>query len=58
MVERVNNLRGDERARNANEMFYEMPDRKQIKGAMKKMKGCSPGEDGIRLPYICKVVTK
>ena len=52
VIERVNDLRGDERARRANGKLNLMPERAEIERAMKDMKDSSPGEDGVRLRYI------
>ena len=52
-IERLNDLSGDEGARNVNEMLIEILDRKEIDKAMKQMNNSSPGEDGVRLWYVC-----
>ena len=54
VIERVEDMRGNERARCANERLNEMPERDEIERAMKEMRESSPGEDGVRLMYISK----
>ena len=54
VIERVQDMRGSERARCANERLNEMPEREEIECAMKDMKESAPGEDGVRLMYISK----
>ena len=53
VIERVDDLRENERARIENDRLNEMPERDEIERAMKEMKDSSPGEDGVRLRYIC-----
>ena len=52
VIEGVEDMRGDERAKRANDKLNEMPEREEIERAMKEMKDSSPGEDGVRLRYI------
>ena len=47
VIERVDDLRWDERARRPNDELNLVPER-----AMKDMKDSSPGKDGVRLQYI------
>ena len=52
VIERVNDMRMNDRAIAANERMNEMPDREEIVKAMREMKDSAPGEDGVRLRYI------
>ena len=52
VIERVNDMRMNDRAIAANERMNEMPDREEIVEAMREMKDSAPGEDGVRLRYI------
>ena len=49
VVERVNDLRIDGRARRANEMLNVLPERMEIERAMNEMRDSSPRKDGVRL---------
>ena len=51
-IARVEDLRGDGKAKMANEKLNAVPERVEIEMAMKEMKDSSPGEDGVRLRYI------
>ena len=52
VIEKVKDMRMDDRATAANERMNEMPEREEIVKAMKEMKDSAPGEDGVRLGYI------
>jgi len=52
VIEGVQDLREDERAKEANEWMNETPEREEIETAMKEMKESAPGEDGVRIGYI------
>ena len=54
VIGRVGDLRGNDRAREANERLNEMPESEEIMRAMKEMKESAPGEDGVRVGYILK----
>lgn len=45
-------LRNDRRAREANELLNEVPEREEIMDAMKEMRESAPGKDGVRIGYI------
>ena len=51
-VESATDLRRDERAREANELMNETPEREEIMKAMKEMRESAPGEDGVRVGFI------
>ena len=51
-VRNARDLRGDARAREANERMNEVPTRREIVSAMDEMKESAPGEDGVRMCYI------
>ena len=53
VIEKVNDLRMDGCAIAANERLNVSPDREEIERAMNEMKDSAPGEDGVRLRYIC-----
>ena len=53
-VGQVDDLRMDERARRMNERLNETPEVEEIKLAMRDMRDTAPGEDGVRLRYICE----
>ena len=58
-VSRAKDLRGDERAIEANELLNETPEREEIMQAMSDIRESAPGEDGVRIGYImnaCDVV--
>ena len=50
-VRNARNLRGDAKAREANERMNEVPTRREIVSAMDEMKESAPGEDGVRMLY-------
>ena len=52
VIARVNDLIECGRAREANEMLNEMPEKEEIVDAMKEMNDSAPGEDDVRLRYI------
>ena len=51
-VRNARDLRGDAKAREANERMNEVPTRREIVNAMDEMKESAPGEDGVRIGYI------
>ena len=52
VIEKVRNLRGCEKAREANERMNGELGREEIEEAMKEMRESAPGEDGIRMCYL------
>ena len=52
VIEKVRDLRGCEKAREANECMNGELEREEIKEAMKEMRESAPGEDGIRMCYL------
>ena len=59
VIEKVRDLRGCEKAREANECMNGELGREEIEEAMKEMKESAPGEDGTRMCYLkdaCKEV--
>lgn len=51
-VNGATDLREEVRAREANELLNEVPEREEIERAMNEMKESAPGEDGVRIGYI------
>ena len=49
VIEKMRDLRGCEKAREANEYMNSELGREEIEEAMKEMKESEPGEDGIRM---------
>ena len=54
VIEKVDDLRMDDRAKAANDRLNAIPEREEIMKAMSEMKDSAPGEDGVRLRYICE----
>ena len=54
VIEKVRDLKGCEKAREANECMNGELGREEIEEAMKEMKESVPGEDGIRMCYLKK----
>ena len=54
VIEKVDDLRMDDRAKAANDRLNVIPEREEIMKAMSEMKDSAPGEDGVRLRYICE----
>ena len=52
VIEKVRNLRGCEKAREANECMNGELGREEIEEAMKEIRESAPGEDGIRMWYV------
>ena len=52
VIEKVRDLRGCEKAREANECMNEELEREEIEEAMNGMRESVPGEDGIRMCYL------
>ena len=55
LIERVNDLREDERERNANDELNEIPERDEIERAMEELKDSSLGKDWVRLRYMYSI---
>ena len=53
-VGQVDDLRMDEGAKRMNERLNVTPETEEIEMAMREMKDTAPGEDGVRLRYICE----
>ena len=51
-VGKATDLRGDPKAREANEAMNEVPEREEILEALKEMRESTPGIDGVRVEYI------
>ena len=52
VIEKVQDLRGCEKAREANECMNGEHGREEIEEAMKEMRESAPGEDGLRMCYL------
>ena len=54
VIEKVEDMGGNQRARYANERLNVVPERDEIERAIKNMRESSLGEDRVRLMYISK----
>ena len=52
VVERVEDMSGTARAREANDLMNEVPQEEEVLREMRRVKDSAPGEDGVRMVYI------